>query len=142
MSHKPPKNDAERLENVLAGLAPIDDDELDSVEEIKTEAEAAGIDFEAWGKRIRKKALDKMALDAAVRIAEERAAHDEEARLIRARPRPTGTREEKVTLLRALTKRAEGKQLSAHFRDLEEMTDDELDHLIVTLEHLLERDGS
>ncbi len=51
--HKPPANDAERLENLRAGLALLDAEDDQTDEEFRAEAEAAGIDFEAWAAEMR-----------------------------------------------------------------------------------------
>ena len=56
MAHRPPMNDVERLENVIEGLWAALEDEGPSVDEIRAEAEAAGIDLAAWGAEIRAKA--------------------------------------------------------------------------------------
>jgi hypothetical protein len=55
MSYRPPKNDVERLSNVLEGLAALPDDDEPTDEEIQAEAEASGIDFDAWAAEIRAK---------------------------------------------------------------------------------------
>ena len=53
--HKPPASDAERLMNVLEALASDLADEDPTPEELQAEAEASGIDFEAWAEEIRAK---------------------------------------------------------------------------------------
>ena len=65
--HKPPANDIERLDNLLAGCCSPDDDAFDD-EEMDAAAAAAGIDYAAWGEEIRAKA--RAHLDAAARPPE------------------------------------------------------------------------
>ena len=78
--HKPPANDIERLDNLLAGCCSPDDDAFDDEEEMDAAAAAAGIDYAAWGEEIRAKA--RAHLDAAARPPEplpELSDHDFEA---------------------------------------------------------------
>ena len=53
--HRPPSNDLERLENLIEGLVRLDEDAR-TVDDVRTEAEAAGIDLAAWAARIKAKA--------------------------------------------------------------------------------------
>ena len=53
--HKPPANDAERLDNLKAGLALLDAEDDQTDDEFRAEAEAAGIDFDAWAAEMRAK---------------------------------------------------------------------------------------
>jgi len=138
--HQPPKTEVERVENVLTGLLDADDDELEPIEDVKREAEAAGIDFAKWGEEIRQKAIMKRMETRKEEIEREQAAYDADVARLASRPRPSGTREEKLALMRSLMKRAESHQLSAHFRKFEEASDSTLDELIVSLEDLLRND--
>jgi hypothetical protein len=138
--HKPPKDDVERLENVIIGLLDVDEDELPSKEEVMAEAKAAGIDFAKWGEEIRAKARKQALENRAKEIEQEQAAYEKEATKFKSRPRQSRTREEKLEYMRALVKRAEDRQLSAHFRKFEEASDSALDTLIAGLEELIEKD--
>ena len=51
-THPPPPNDAQRLANLIEALASLDDDDDPDDAETRAEAEASGIDFEAWGAQI------------------------------------------------------------------------------------------
>ena len=53
--HKPPANDAERLDNLKAGVALLDAEDEQTDDELRAEAEAAGIDFDAWAATMRAK---------------------------------------------------------------------------------------
>jgi hypothetical protein len=141
MSHKPPKDDAERLANLMEGLLDFDEDEMPSREEIEREAAAAGIDFAAWGEQIRQKAIHQVQRAEEARIAADRARHAELVARLAARPRPKGTHTEKVALMASLVQRASARQLTAHFQKFEEATESELDEMIVVLEDILERGG-
>ena len=138
MSHKNPKNDLERLENIIEGLIDADDGELPSLEETNAHAKAAGIDFAEWGEQIRKKAQDKLRAQQADRIANALTARDKALERIEGRPRPVGTREEKIEKLRSLMKRPGGEGLAAHFKNFEEASDEALDEMIVTAEDLID----
>ncbi len=140
MKRTPPKNDVERLENALSGIAAPSDDEIPEADDVKREAEAAGIDFAKWGDAIRQKARKKQMDDRKDEIEKEMAAYERAASKIGARPRPAGSREDKIMQMRVLVVRAEGRAISAHFRKFEEASDEALDELIVALETLLEDD--
>jgi hypothetical protein len=72
MSHRPPKNDVERLENILEGL--YDDDDMTD-EEIDAAAEASGIDFDAWAAELKAKTQAARAAPHALEPAARRDAH-------------------------------------------------------------------
>jgi len=135
--HEPPKNDLERLENIIEGLMDFDDEELPSLEETNAHAKAAGIDFAAWGEEIRKKAQAELRKQQANRIAEALAAREKAVERIEARPRPAGTREEKIALLRSLVKKPGGERLAAHFKNFDEASDAILDEMILSFDDVI-----
>ena len=80
ISRKQDLSDAERVENLLVALyAPPDDDDPGD-EDIREEAEAAGIDFEAWAASIRDKARAKLEQERRAREAAQRQARAQRAR--------------------------------------------------------------
>jgi hypothetical protein len=140
MSDKPPKTDRERLENILVGLSDVDEDELPSLEQVEKDAKAHGIDFDKWAEEIRKKAVAQLAREEQARVAGLERSRNENLTRIAARPRPTGTFEEKRARMRELITHVRTEEMSAHFQKLENVTESELDELIVALEDQLERD--
>ena len=138
-SRKPPKDDLERLENIIEGLMDFDDDELPSLEETNAHAKAAGIDFAAWGEEIRKKAQAELRKQQANRIAEALVARDKAIERITGQPRPEGTREEKIALLRSLASRPGGESLATHFKSFEEASETVLDEMILSFEDMLDQ---
>jgi hypothetical protein len=135
MAHKPPKNDLERLENIIEGL--IGDDE-----NVPADATAHGIDFEKWGEEIRANA--KTYAEAERRVREEETAKQREraeARL-RARPaEPIRSRPEQLAIMRELLQRTRPEEVSAHFHKFEQATDEDLARMIGELRHLIEESG-
>jgi hypothetical protein len=61
--YKPPASDAERLMNVLEALASDLAEEQPSAAEMQAEAEASGVDFEAWAAEIRAKVEARVAAE-------------------------------------------------------------------------------
>jgi len=142
MAHKPPKNDLERLENVIEGLMDVDDAERPTLEDVHADAKKHGIDFEKWGEQIRAKA--NVVMEAERRIREEETAKQREraeARL-RARPaEPIRARAEQLAIMRELLQQARPEQVSAHFHKFEQATDEDLARMVGELRHLIEESG-
>jgi hypothetical protein len=88
--HNPPANDAERLANLLEAFAALDDADDPNDDEIRAEAEADGIDFEAWGAEIKAKAEACLEAERLARRAALSQVREEE--VLRVLPRPSGPR--------------------------------------------------
>jgi alkylation response protein AidB-like acyl-CoA dehydrogenase len=56
MSHKPPRNDEERLQNLIEALAEPGDDDDAFAEEMRAELAKRGLTLETWAEEIRARA--------------------------------------------------------------------------------------
>jgi hypothetical protein len=138
--HRPPKDDVERLENLIEGLMDVDEDELPSREQIHAEAKAHGIDFDAWAAQIERKVATHV--EAERRVREEELTRQREAAAARFAARaaePLRPRDEQIAILHELLRRTAPEEVSLHFLKFKEATDEDLARMVGELRHLVEQ---
>lgn len=129
-------DDTDARVTALVDALLADDDE----EEERDTVEALGIDLGAFASALRDRVSEHRARERQARYAEAEAARDAELDRLEREPLPLPelSREERMSIARELLQRA-GPRAGMHYMKFQEATDAELNEMIRTLRHLIEK---